>query len=380
MPGSHARLSPSSASRWLSCTPSVAFAEELGLISETSKAAEEGTIAHSVAEDEVRKLFAKLNGESYQEQKVGDETGEMRDHGEDYALFIKEALDELASADDGVEYFLEEQVDLTAYVPNGFGTADCYMHNSEVLHVIDYKYGKGVKVSAVGNKQMRLYALGIFDELTTIYGLDLERIKMSIFQPRIGNFSTDEISAEELLAFGEEVKVKAKEAEEGKGKFISGEHCVFCPAKQRCKQYAIDLFDLEDLTLKEQNELTADEVGLFLERATKLSTYANALKEDMTARALKGEAIKGYKLVEGRGRRVYADEESISETLQEQGLEADLYAPRKLLGITDMERLLGKKQCTALLGNYIEKKEGKPTLVPEDDKRQAINASDVFFQ
>lgn len=380
----HARLSPSSASRWLACTPSVAFCDDIERAD--TAATTEGRIAHEVAEQTLRRRWLEAYIPKIDRGAHIDEFAEvegadmsMLEYAEDYAAYVLERYGELGGEPSKVTLRIETRVDLSSYIDGGFGTADCHLYNDDTLHVIDYKYGKGVPVTAVGNAQMRLYALGILDELEATTTTQIKRVVMTIYQPRIGSITTDEITASELAEWGETVlRPRAAMATEGLGEFAAGGHCVFCPARAKCRTLAMEQLSAEAMQIKAANELSDDELGVVLQRTETLTSWVERVKEYALERALAGNGVRGYKVVAGRARREYVDEEAVASLMLGHGLSEDMIYNRKLIGITDAERLLGKKGCNELLGAQIVKRDGKPTLVPMSDKRQPIDPVSVF--
>ena len=263
-------------------------------------------------------------------------------------------------------------MDFSKWVKDGFGTADAIIVSDDVLRIIDFKYGLGVLVSAENNSQMRCYALGTLSIFDGIY--DIERVSMTIYQPRRMNVSTAEITKDELLTWADEVlSPAAKLAYAGKGDYSCGEWCGFCKAKNDCRARAEANLRLARYDFKMPPLLTDEEVEVILSRVDNLVSWAKDIKEYALKKALKGKTWNGYKLVEGRSVRHYTDERAVANTVAAAG-----YDPYKkmLLGITEMQKMLGRTQFTELLSPYIEKPQGKLTLVPESDKRPAVNTED----
>lgn len=358
----HARLSPSAAFRWMEC--SAAPGLEAGIKEKPSPFAQEGSRAHVVAEYEARQAV----GLETPEKRPEADDEEMNDAASYYANFVKEAYLAAKETCTDAVIEMETRLDLTAWIPEGFGTADCLIVADGTLHVIDFKYGKGVQVDAEGNKQMQIYALGALAWADMLY--DIERVKMSIIQPRINANTSAELSAEALRAWGEEeLKPAAERAYAGENvRFSPGEDtCRFCKAAGSCKaraDYFVALFDdNKDATL------TPVEAGEILEKAAGMKSWLEAIEETVKDACLNGTEIPGWKLVEGRTRRQYTDEAEIEKRLRAKKYKVSEIYEKKLLGITKMEKLIGKKKMDEIIGDLIEKPQGSPTLVPESDKR-----------
>lgn len=374
MPDAHAKLSASGAKRWMNCPPSVNLEDQFP--DKTSDYAEEGTFAHSFAElilrynnnEITKKTFStrlnKMKKESFYNQ-------EMQEYIEDYAQTVWELFNEVKASCPDAQILFEQRLDFSEYVPEGFGTGDVVIIADDLVHIIDLKYGKGVGVSAEENPQLRLYGIGAYLEHSMLY--DIRRVRTTIIQPRLDNISTEEISAENLLAWAEsEVAPKALLAMDGKGEFKVGDHCRFCKAfaicrAQKDKQMELVKYDFMD------GELLEDwEISDILGRIDPLVKWVEAIKDHALNQALNhGVHYDGWKLVEGRSNRKYADERKAAETLKEAGY-SDIF---KLKGFTDMEKLIGKKKFAELLDGLIVKPEGKPVLVPEKDNRPELDTT-----
>ena len=357
----HSTLSASSAHRWMHCTKSVRFTE--GLKDSGSSYAEEGTRAHELCAWKVAELL-KIPGVKKPGFNYDAATEECADS---YAAFVAEKMEKKAAI------FLEQRVDYSEYTaPGSFGTADCIIMAGGTLKIIDYKHGVGVPVSSEKNPQLMLYGLGAYDALKDLY--DIKHVEMSIFQPRISNISTYSMDLETLLGAAEkEFKPKALEALADSGSFCAGDWCRFCKGKNICRERArVNLtIAREDFALPP--ELSNTEVAEILTKVDQIIAWCNDIKDYALDSALKGESFQGFKLVYGRSIRKYSDEEKVAELVKGEGL--DPYQ-HKVLGITDMTKLLGKKRFEELLDGFVIKPEGKPTLVPESDKRPAMALSD----
>lgn len=372
----HAKLSPSSAFRWLKCTAAPTL--EAGYPDESSAYAEEGTFAHAVAETcagYATGLITKRTYNTRLKKFSGDElySQEMLGHCEDYAMHVKETLESAREVCEDAIVELEVRLDLTGVIPESFGTADCVVIAEPNLHVIDFKYGKGVKVDAEGNSQMRIYALGALGKYGALY--DIDTVVTTIVQPRLGGLSTDTVSVEELTEWAaNEVIPKAHEAFNGPGEFCPGEDtCRFCKAAKDCRaraEYYIELFEESP----ESSTLTPEEAGEILERAAGIDEWQKDLKEKVFEALRQGEPVTGWKLVEGKSNRVYKDEDAVAKILEHaSGLTGDQIYTRKLITITQVEKLLGKKRTEELLGGLIVKPQGRPQLAPAADKSPEIH-------
>lgn len=367
----HALLSPSASGRWLKCTPSVRFCEHIP--ARTSDSAKEGTTAHEIAEMTLRARWAGLA--TLAEHPEGNM--EMLTHAEGYADYILDTAAKMAGAP---ELGVEKRVEVGSYAPECYGTVDAYLYSREggELHVIDYKYGRGVKVDALRNTQMRVYALGLVDEIE-FFGDAVRVISMTIYQPRLDNVTTDTISVEELKRWAEtELTPRARMAYNGEGDYVPGGHCVFCPGRPECRTLAAHALGVTGSLLRDANRMTPGDLGEVLRRVEVLNGYADALRAHALERAMAGEPPTGYKVVEGRSVRTYADEDAVAAALTAEGLSAEMIYERKLIGVARAEKLLGKKRFGDVLGALIVKPQGKPTLVPEEDKRAAITSAAAF--
>lgn len=375
MPELHAKLSSSASKRWLGCPGSVKLSEHYP--NGSSIYADEGTIAHGMAEGMISKddkLVQKYEVEAakfYGEHPELNGTFlEMKMILQPYVDYVFEEYAEQVHEDGAAQLMTEERVDLTEYIPGGFGTSDVVILRQGRLHIIDLKYGKGVSVSAEDNPQLKLYALGTLARFDMLY--DIEDVVMTIYQPRLDNVSTDTIKAKDLYAWGEEViKPGAQLALSEDAPVHAGDWCQFCPARYDCKERARDAMELQKYL--GQMVLSPEEIAEILGKIDRLTKFAEDIKDSALTKALDGEEIPGWKVVEGRSIRKYVgSEEDIVRQCEGAGYDQALLYERKLLTITNMEKLMGKKQFAEVLGAYVEKPEGKPTLAPESDKRPAI--------
>lgn len=376
MPDTHARLSASSAKRWMSCPPSVRLEEQFP--DSGSEYAAEGTLAHSLAEIILRYNNGEISKKAFSTRfnKIKADpmyNREMQEYIEDYTQRVWEIANEVKAACPDARVLFEQRLDVSEYVPDGFGTGDVVIVADDMVNIIDLKYGKGVGVSAKDNPQLRLYGLGAYLEHSMLY--DIRRIQMTIIQPRLENISVEELTAEELLDWAErEVRPKAAQAYAGEGEFKVGDHCRFCKARVTCRARADYNLELSKLDFADPALLTEEEIGEVLRRADELDHWVKDITEYALAEALKGTRYEGWKLVEGTSRRKYTDPARVIQVLLEEGYKAeDVQKPVEPKGLTDMTKLLGKKLFEELLASLVIKPEGKPTLVPESDKRPELN-------
>lgn len=372
----HALLSASGAHRWLLCTPSAKLEEQFP--DTTSEAAREGTLAHELAELKVRNYFnpadiskRKLNAQIKKMKENELWQDEMLGHTDTYIDYIRDVSIKLPSQP---YVAVEKRLDLGAYVPEGFGTADCIMLQGEDLFVLDFKYGKGVPVSAEENPQMMLYALGAYKAYCFLY--PISRIHMSIIQPRLDNISEWECSLEELLKFGQYVSERAALAVKGEGDFCPGEkQCRFCRAKQQCRARADHNIRMTFSPDKGKMPplISSEEAGRYLLEGEDLEKWLKDLKEWALAECLAGKQVPGWKAVEGRGSRDWTDMDAAFEKLTKSGVtEEAMLWEKKPLTLAQVEKMVGKKDFQDAVGEFVVKKPGKPALVKESDKREAI--------
>lgn len=358
----HAKVSPSGASRWMKCT--MAPSLEAQFPDQTSSYAEEGTLAHELAEFHAR----TSTGMSYSKAPPKALDQDMEEAAELYAQFIKETYLKLKENCPDTYINTEILLDLSDWIPEGFGTADCLIIADGTLYVIDFKYGKGVKVEAENNKQMQIYALGALKWADMLY--DIDTVRMVIIQPRLGGISEWELPATDLYAWGGAfLKPAAEAAYYGKGEFCPGEDtCRFCKAAGHCKaqsDYFLALFDEnEDLEM-----ITAEDAGRILQKADGMRSWLASIEAMVKNSLMEGEPVDGWKLVEGRSTRKYTDEAEIEKRLRAHKYKVSEIFEKKLLGISKMEKLLGKKKMGELIGDLIEKPRGSAVIAPASDKR-----------
>ncbi len=368
----HALLSASGAQKWLNCPPSARLEDSLP--EETSPYAEEGRMAHAVAELLVRSCIENTSKADFQArlkqlQQHPLYQPEMLEHGENYLDYIKSLIHAFSAPP---HVAVEKRLDYSAYVPEGFGTGDCLILGGSVLHIVDYKYGQGKPVDAEDNPQMKLYALGAIAAYEMLYAVDT--VRMTIFQPRLGIVSEWETSVADLRAWGESIKPVAQLAYKGEGEFCPGPWCDngFCKARYTCRARSGVLTAVEAFGKKEPALLTPEEVGAALEKGRELAAWVNALEEYALAQCLAGNEIPGWKAVEGRSNRQFSDVDAAFAVLKAAGYDEALLYERRPIPLTAVEKLTGKKQFEELLGSYVIKPPGKPTLVPASDRREPI--------
>lgn len=367
----HAILSASSSHRWLMCPPSALLCAELPDTS--SEYAQQGTDAHALCEYKLNKaLGADVKDPTPHLQNYDSE---MNDCADEYAQYVLEKVTESLNRSD-ITVLVEQRLDFSKWVPGGFGTGDCVIIADGTLYVIDFKYGVGVLVDAEMNPQMMCYALGALNSFDMIY--DIENISMTIFQPRRDNVSTFVMTKADLLSWAEHtLKPTAELAAKGEGEFCAGEHCQFCKVKATCRKRAEYNLELAKYDFEMPDMLDDAEIEIILEKADALISWADDIKEYALQQALSGKQWEKWKIVEGRSNRRYINEDAVAAAVKGAGYEP---YEQKLLGITAMTSLLGKKKFNELLSELIEKPQGKPVLVPVSDKRPAMNTSADDFE
>ena len=366
----HALLSASSAHRWLACPPSAVAAEAYP--DQDTEYTREGTLAHQVAEAVALVGTDGLDPNAKWNDGI---TKEMLECAHAYADYIQE----LKKSDDAV-VLLEQKVDFSPWVPEGFGTCDCIIIQDETLIIIDYKYGQGVAVDAKGNPQMKLYALGALNDYGFVY--DVERVEMHIFQPRLDNISRDEITVAELLGWADKtVKPIAEKAAKGKGTHNPGEHCRFCPHAGRCRSLTKLCTEyVETHSLRVAVPILAPhEVAEVIRMEPLISLWLKRVKDQALATMLDGGEIPGFKVVEGKqGNRKWKDDLEVNAALMKNGYSYEEYTKTELLTVAQMEKALGKAKVEGLLGEFITREPGKPTIAPITDKRPVYDRTADF--
>lgn len=365
----HAVLSASGAHRWLNCLPSARL--ELEFVNNEFSAAAEGTAAHALCEHKLKKA---LHMRSKRPVSVYN-SDEMEEHSDAYVEFVMEQLELAKQSCTDPLILIEQRLDFSCYVPQGFGTGDCIIIADKKLHIIDFKYGMGVLVDAVDNPQMKLYALGALEIYDSLY--DIEEVSMTIFQPRRENVSTWTIRIEDLKDWAEkELKPRAKKAYDGEGEYLPGEWCTFCRAAVKCRARAEEKLKLAQSEFKLPPLLTDSEIEEVLSKLSDLTKWANEIIAYATDAAVNhGKEWHGFKVVEGRSVRKFKDEDAVAKVAKANGYK-DIFR-QSLITLTEMERLMGKAKFEKILGDLIYKPPGKPTLVPLSDKRPAMNVSNA---
>ena len=363
--GNHALLSASSSHRWLNCPPSARLCE--GYDDKGSNFAAEGSDAHSLCEYKLRKALGMEAKDPTEDLSWYD--AEMEESASGYAAFVMELVAEAKKTCSDPVVLIEQRLDYSKYVQSGFGTGDCVLSSDGTLHIVNFKYGRGVLVEAEDNPQMKLYALGALEIFDCLY--DIDTVSMTIYQPRRANVSTFTLTRQELLDWAETVLVPTAElAYAGDGEYHCGEWCQFCKAKADCRERARANMELARYEFRQPPLLTDEEVEEILGKLDSLMDWASDIKDYALQAAISGKHWSGYKLVEGRANRRYTDENAVVAAVKAAGY--DPYDEPKLLGVTAMTTLLGRKQFNDILGGLITKPQGKPTLVPESDKRPAM--------
>ena len=360
----HSLLSASSSHRWLHCPPSARLCE--GYDDKGSNFAAEGTDAHALCE---YKLRAALGMEAKDPtENLSWYDAEMEESANGYAAFVMELVEEAKKNCSDPVVLIEQRLDYSRYVAEGFGTGDCVIIADGTLHIVDFKYGRGILVEAEDNPQMMLYALGALELFDCLY--DIDTVSMTIFQPRLGNVSTHTIPKADLYEWADTVLAPTAElAWSGEGEYHCGEWCQFCRAKADCRERVNANMELAKFEFRQPPLLTDEEVEEILGRIDGLIAWASDIRDYALQAAISGKHWSGYKLVEGRANRKYTDERAVVAAVKAAGY--DPYE-HKVLGVTAMTTLLGKKQFNDILGGLVIKPQGKPTLVPDSDKRPAM--------
>lgn len=371
--GRHALLSASSADRWLHCPPSARLCE--GYEDKGSDYAAEGTDAHTLCESRLKLALGMAAKDPVED--LSWYNAEMEDCAVGYAEYVAELLEQAKQTCSDPIVLIEQRVDFSRWVKEGFGTADCIIIADGMMNIVDYKHGKGVEVSAEANPQMMLYALGALEIFDGIY--DITEVRMTIYQPRKSNVSVCVMSKDSLLEWANnDLVYKAKLAYDGEGEFQCGDWCRFCKAKSECRKRAAANLEIAKYEFQEPPLLEDVEIAEILGRVDELAAWAADVKEYALRKAISGQEWPGWKLCEGRSVRRYVNEDAVAQAVKDAG-----YNPyeEKLLGITAMTATLGKKKFAEIIESkgLIEKPQGKPVLVPVSDKRPAMNTAKQDF-
>ena len=373
----HAFLSASASHRWLACPPSAKLCAEVE--EQESPYAQQGTDAHELCQYLVENALGRDVSDPTSKLEWYD--AEMQECAEGYCSFVMEQIAKAKEHCPDPLICIEQKLDYSKWVQDGFGTGDCVIVADDTLHIIDFKYGLGVLVTAsgedgTGNSQLKCYALGALDTFGDLY--DIKRIRLSIYQPRRAHVDTFELSTEELLKWADEVLAPtARLAYEGGGEFHAGEHCRFCKIKATCRKRAAYSLELAKYEFAEAPSLSSEEIGIILPQIEALISWAEDIKAYALEQALAGVHYPGFKLVEGRAVRKFSNEDQVIKAVCEAGFDP---FEKKLIGITAMQKLLGKAKFDELLSGLIAKSKGKPTLVPESDKRPAVSSATLDFK
>jgi hypothetical protein len=372
----HAKLSASGSEKWMTCTPSARMEEAFQ--DEGSEFAREGTFAHAVFEQQLLHYLGR-EVEPLPNELMHFDSPALCDYVQEAVNFAIDRIKEAYERCKDPVIYVERRLDFSRWVPEGFGTGDLVIITDELVEVLDLKYGKGIFVDAKGNSQMRLYGLGAYNELANLY--TIQKVRMTILQPRLNNYSSEEISLRELLEWADDKVVPAaKLAWAGEGTFVPGPHCTsnFCKARYTCParaEGALAVARQEFGSLPPAvDTLTVDRIAQLLPSADAVIDWFTDLKAHALKQAEKGTTVPGYKLVEGRSNRKYSDQDAVAKALRAAEVPDEIAYERSLLGITAMEKAIGKKKFAEVLGGLITKPEGKPTLVPEEDKRPALTS------
>ena len=370
----HALLSASGSERWLNCPPSARLEQKFP--QETSSFAEEGTFAHALSEQQLA-AYIKTPKKPLPAELMRYDNQDLRDAVSIYVEQAKDRIDEARSRSPDALILLERRLDLSKWIPQGFGTGDLITVSDGVLTVDDLKFGKGIRVTADNNSQLRLYGAGALNMCSPIF--EIQIVRLTIVQPRLNHTSTEEISAAALLDWADrEVTPKAALAWQGKGDFFAGEHCRFCKARVRCSARAQANLDLARLEFERPEIMSDESIAHVITKAADLRRWANDIEGYALSKALQGRKWPGLKLVEGKSKRKFVDPEAVACTLSDAGVDSDVIWDRNLHSPTAIERSIGKKRFAELLGQHPIKTGSNPTLVPAADKRPEITPTADF--
>ena len=375
----HARLNASSSHRWMMCPPSVRLSEQFA--DKPSSYAEEGTFLHELCELKLHRYLGDMASDvieaQYAEHRDSEfYTQEAETVTDEYVAFCVETIEAVKSSCPDPLIMVEHRLDYSEYVPEGYGTGDLVIVADGVIEVIDFKGGRGVRVDAHRNSQLMLYGLGALLEFDPLY--DVRNVRVTIVQPRLSNTSTYEIAADELVRWAEkEVRPRALLAYEGKGEFCAGDWCRFCKARYTCRKRSEYHMQLAERDFRQPDLLSDEEITDILPIADSLNNWVQDLLAYATQQAVEGKSWPGYKLVAGRSNRKYTSEAEVIKAATEAGY-TDIYKTT-LLGVGDLEKRLGRKKFNEVLGKYVIKPVGAPTLVPDSDPRKPYSSATADF-
>lgn len=372
----HAKVSASGSKKWIPCTISVHYESQFP--DDGSEFAEEGTFAHEVFETTMLRALGRGVPDLTPSLAARYDNAELRDAVATASVVAISRIDDAFARCADPIVLVEQRLDFSQWVPEGFGTGDLVIITDDLVEVLDYKHGKGVTVEAEENSQMRLYGLGAYAALAHLY--DIKRVRMTVLQPRKNNFGSEELTIEDLLAWADKVVVPAaRMAWEGKGEPVPGPHCTegFCRARFQCAARANQSLELAkaEFALRPPELLTEEQIAKVLTIGDQVAKWISDVQSFALAQAESGRQFAGFKLVEGRSNRKYADQDAVAAALVEAGIPEAIIYERSLLGITAMEKAIGKRKFAELLGDLVVKPSGKPTLVAEGDKRPALSSA-----
>ena len=385
MPGLHATLSPSAAKRWCTCTPSARLNQKYCAMfgDKSSEYAEEGTLAHAVAELKLRKENGEINDFLFKEQlkQLGNISADIDRATDDYVDVVLSELYSARKTDPYAQLFIEQQLDMSEWIPECFGTSDAVIVSEHGLVVLDYKNGSGIPVSAIGNYQERIYALGAYAAFRDLY--EFKHIKMMIVQPKLDSYTEEVLTIDELLQWADEVIVPAAQmAWKGEGEFVSGEHCRFCNIKAICRENVLNSLSVIQNMFDSPDVISDEQLEKMLPYLDSAEQWISDVKAYVFNQAMQGKTWKGYKLVQGRRPgRVWKDEAEVINQLSRAGYtEQQIYTKPKLKSPADLEKELKKSAFDAIVGRYVFQGDGKLTLVPESDKREEYRPVELDFE
>lgn len=383
MPGAHSLLSPSAAHRWLSCPPSARLHSKLNeRLGETeSSFAREGTQAHALAELKLRRENGEINQFRFDaEKKLLEPIPAEMDRATDY--YVDVVLERLYAARKvcpDAQLFVEQRLDMSRWVPQCFGTSDAVIVSDQTLEVLDFKFGKGVPVDAVGNPQARLYALGAIDAFGDLYGF--KSIRETIIQPRLDSVTEETLSLDDLLQWGESIGPAAQQAWRGQGEFNPGEHCRFCAAKAICAARATKAMSIFENGFGSPDVIPEENIAGILKVADMAEAWLHDIRSYAYQQAMKGEQFAGFKLVRGRApKRTWTNEDEVIDQMARAGYAKEQYTEQpKLMSVAALEKSIGKTAFKALLAPLTQQGEAQLILVPESDKREEYSSADMSF-